>query len=224
MHICIVTDDFLPNIGGVSQHVYEIARCFVHTGHDVTIVNQVTESGSDMTEELEGIRVVRSHINWSVPKVRMIPYIWKLRGLLRRQHARQPIDVIHWHDLHGLAIKYLGKSLPTVFTNHSSMFLIGINSRLLRAYYRFSLRHADRLLAPSQELADVTEKLLGRSVTFIPNGFDPDRFHPLDATELRRSLGIGDDEKILLAHSSIGPQKRRLRAGAGDAIDTRASS
>ncbi len=207
MHICIVTEDFLPNIGGMSQHVYEIARCFVHEGHDVTIVNQVMEARPEEIEDFEGIRVIRSSFASSIPKLRLIPYSLKLRRLILQEHERLPIDVIHWHDLRaGFAIKSLSLKCPTIFTNHSSAFLMGLSSGFFKIYYRLSLRHADRLIAPSQELADKTEKILSKSVTFIPNGFDPERFHPMETKSLRADLGIAENEQVLLVPRRLAPK------------------
>ena len=207
MHICIVTEDFLPNIGGMSQHVYEIAKCFVRSGLSVTIVNQVMEARPEEVEDFEGMRVVRSSYVSSSSKTSIIPYTMKLRRLILREHERMPIDVIHWHDLRaGLAVKYLPVKCRTVFTNHSSAFLMRQSSRLYRSYYRFSLRHADGLIAPSQELADATEALLSRHTTYIPNGYDPERFHPLPAGNLRGQLGIPDTDRVLLVPRRLAPK------------------
>ncbi|MDA8744864.1 glycosyltransferase family 4 protein [Rubripirellula amarantea] len=207
MHICIVTEDFLPNIGGMSQHVYEIARCFVRSGINVTVINQVVEDRAEGIEDYEGIRVVRSSFESLSPKTRIIPYCMKLRRLILQEHDRLSIDVIHWHDLRaGLAIKYLPFDCPKVFTNHSSTFLMRKSSRAYRSYYRFSLNHADHFLAPSQELAEETDKLLACTTTYIPNGYDPSRFYPQHADGLRAELGIAETDQVLLVPRRLAPK------------------
>ncbi len=207
MHICIVTEDFLPNIGGMSQHVYEIGRCFVQMDHKVTIVNQVREPRPETVEDFAGMRVIRSSYVSINSRARLIPYSVKLRRLILREHERSPIDVIHWHDLQaGTAIKYLPLNCRKVFTNHSSAFLMRRSNPLYRCYYRFSLMHADHFIAPSQELADENEKMLSRPTTFIPNGYDPDRFYPLAENHLRNELGIPETDRVLLVPRRLAPK------------------
>lgn len=207
LHLCLVTEDYLPNIGGMSQHVYELARCFKALGHDVTIINQVLADGVERDETDQGLRILRRFYRGRLPKLRIIPYSLKLRQTILQEHRRNPIDVLHWHDLRaGFATTHLPQSIKTVFTNHSSSFLMGMNSRLSRAYYRLSLNHANVLLAPSQELADVTDKLLQRKTVYIPNGFDPERFYPTDSGDLRRSLKIEHDDFVLLVPRRLAPK------------------
>lgn len=207
MHVCMVTEDFLPNIGGMSQHVYEIGRCLARAQHRVTVVNQVMTPRSEAVEDFEGMTVIRTSFSWSLPKARMVPYTLKLRKTILDVHARSPIDVIHWHDLRaGLAAKFLGIPCTKVFTNHSSSFLMGMKSRLFRSYYRYSFGHAHRVIAPSQELADVTEQLLDKPAVYVPNGFDPSRFYPADASDLRSELGILPHEQVLLVPRRLAPK------------------
>ncbi len=207
MHICFVTEDFLPNIGGMSQHVYEIAKCFVESGLSVTVVNQILGARTEGIDDHDGIRVIRSSYVSSSSKTSLIPYSLKLRRLIMQEHARLPIDIIHWHDLRsGFAVKYLPVKCATVFTNHSSAFLMRKSNFFYRTYYGLSLKHADRFLAPSQELADETDKLLSCRTIYIPNGYDPQRFHPLPDSTLRSELGIPDTDKVLLVPRRLAPK------------------
>jgi glycosyltransferase involved in cell wall biosynthesis len=207
MNICIVTEDFLPNIGGMSQHVYEIARCLVALGHNVTIINLVIGDREEKVEFVDGMRVVRASFNSQLRKLRIIPYSKKLRTLILNENRRLPIDVIHWHDLRaGLAIKFATLSAKKIFTNHSSSFLLGLSSKLFCAYYRYTLAHADVILAPSKELKDRTEEIVGKPTVYIPNGFDPARFYPQNASALRRTLGLDADAKVLLVPRRLAPK------------------
>ena len=36
--ICLVSDFFYPNMGGVESHLYQVAQCLLERGHDVVIV------------------------------------------------------------------------------------------------------------------------------------------------------------------------------------------
>lgn len=36
--ICLVSDFFYPNMGGVESHLYQLAQCLLENGHQVVIV------------------------------------------------------------------------------------------------------------------------------------------------------------------------------------------
>ena len=36
--ICLVSDFFYPNMGGVESHLYQVAQCLLERGHNVIIV------------------------------------------------------------------------------------------------------------------------------------------------------------------------------------------
>jgi hypothetical protein len=43
MKICMLSIDFLPNIGGIAAHVYELAKGFVNNGDEVHVITVSTQ-------------------------------------------------------------------------------------------------------------------------------------------------------------------------------------
>ena len=49
--ICLVSDFFYPNMGGVESHLYQLAQCLLEKGHQVIII---THSYANRT----GVRMI----------------------------------------------------------------------------------------------------------------------------------------------------------------------
>jgi D-inositol-3-phosphate glycosyltransferase len=63
------------------------------------------------------------------------------------------------------------------------------------------VRSANRLIAPTNQEVEDLAFLYGADrscVSVVPPGVDSTVFAPVDCTDLRRSLGIGNDEKVIL--------------------------
>ena len=37
-NICMISDFFYPNVGGVESHIFQLSLCLIELGHSVTIV------------------------------------------------------------------------------------------------------------------------------------------------------------------------------------------
>jgi len=38
MNICLVSDFFVPNLGGVEMHMYNVGQCLIELGHKVVVL------------------------------------------------------------------------------------------------------------------------------------------------------------------------------------------
>lgn len=198
MKIALVSTDYLPNIGGVAQHVFEIAKALQQEGDEVEVITVDLTSRWDhlrkapYQEELENFSV------WRIPFVvnRAVKFIagqlssrissnFFQRELLKRLKHLQP-DVVHWHALNTTNNPLnRWRSSAMVWTNHTSHFIDRI--RLKSAIrYEEQAKQADEIIAPSEELCDLTAALgISRNrIHFIPNGVDCTRFRPDTETAL----------------------------------------
>jgi glycosyltransferase involved in cell wall biosynthesis len=213
MKVALVTTDFLPNIGGVTQHIVEIAKALLADGDFVEVIApRYTSRWSDLwkapyAETPLGIPV------WRIPLVvnTSIKFITGQissrisdqrlgRELLKRLAQLQP-DVVHWHALSSRHHP-LGRwsESAKVWTNHTSHFIVGIGSDR-RRHYRKEAEQADEIIAPSEELCELTANLgVSREhVHFIPNGVDCHRFSPtMDTSYWRKRLGLASREHLVL--------------------------
>lgn len=59
MRIVLITDLFLPNVGGVESVVYNLAKGFTDKGHNVTVIAAKTPYGLQSYKLISGIDVYR---------------------------------------------------------------------------------------------------------------------------------------------------------------------
>ena len=209
----MVSTDFLPSIGGVTQHIVEVAKAILARGDSLEVVAPAYASAwkdiwkPPYLETQQGIPV------WRIPYVinRTVKFVTgqissRISGrrfnkaLLRRLHETKP-EVVHWHALESRWHPMRDWSgSARVWTNHTSHFIVGLTSRR-RAFYQTEAEQADEIIAPSEELCDLTASLAipRERIHFIPNGVDCRRFSPAaDAEVWRNQLHLKDGERAVL--------------------------
>lgn len=213
MKIALVTTDFLPNIGGITQHVVEVAKALLADGDDVEVLAPLYSSRwKDLKKpchrELSAgipvwriplvlntsIRFVTGQISSRISDQRL------RRELLKRLKELQP-DMVHWHAIqsrgHPLAA---WTSSAKVWTNHTSHFITGVGSSR-RRHYQQEAGQADEIICPSEELCELTASLgIPRErIHFIPNGVDSNRFRPdVDTSYWRQRLQLSNGKRLIL--------------------------
>lgn len=203
MKIVMFTTDYLPSVGGVAAHVYELARATREAGHEVAVVTNVQDAdGAGSVDPLPRVLRVSDRIRllpitrgrrlqFAVNMVR--PMLGELRGF----------DVLHFHTVDPLActLSLIWTQQPQIATNHTSMFVSDAGDpRRVVPWERF-FRRMDGIIAPSEELADLTAAVTGKAerVRYIPNGVDASRFHPdVSGRPCRERYGIRPDEPLIL--------------------------
>jgi glycosyltransferase involved in cell wall biosynthesis len=208
--ICMISVDFLPNIGGIATHVYEMSKALIGQGHKVHVLNIRYGFGADRIEEIDRIIVHRLVVKRKFKKVRFLFWLWRGKKYLQSLLASERIDILHWHGLFNdsYLTKFVYSNCVKVFTNHSSTYLKMVNAPLKRTYLKWLLSHADLIIAPSEELA-----LKSRVVTFpkkieyIPNGVDPEKFNPnIKRRDIRTLYSIPKNSLILLCPRRLDPK------------------
>ncbi|MCM3522457.1 glycosyltransferase [Curtobacterium sp. P97] len=131
MRIALVTDYYLPTLGGVQTAVRSLAEALTAAGHDVTVFCPDDPAGpahSAGTAQAPGTATVPAVVGLPVSRVFRpdgYPFAWsprRLRALLRREFAARRVDVVHTHSemfaaLGGIrAAQDLG--IPVVHTMH----------------------------------------------------------------------------------------------------------
>ncbi len=211
MKICMLSIDFLPNIGGIAAHVYELSKALVKEGNDVFVLTGKKNFNDKRYEEIDGIKVYRTYF----PRVRLLwilvyalPVWLKLRWLIKNKD----IDIIHHHNIFADALiaKFTSK-VSKVQTEHSSSFLEARETGKHKRLHRWLLSNTDYVIGPSQELVDAIVGIgVNRAnVSFIPNGVDTEKFNPrLRGDEIKEKQGIKSDEKVILC-----PRRLALKNG-----------
>ena len=211
MKIAMLTSDYLPNIGGIASHIYELSKALIDNGHQVEIWLWDRKGNLSPDDSLGDIHVRLIPNDTSKQKHGEA----KRLGLVIAGFSRefQP-DVIHVHTLDQLmpAMAFVKKKHPSVkvvWTNHTSRFLRNIGSFMWRMKIRYYLRGFDGLLATCQERRDKSLRLgvPPDNCIFIPNGVDPDKYKVISQREAREIIGVDSDTFLLLYTGRFAPVK-----------------
>ena len=190
MRIALVTEFYYPHLGGVTEHVHNLAKVYNAAGHHAIVVTSqmTTPRGAPDAHEYEQDedfvrRIGTSRIIYSSGSFARITTGWGLRRQLRDLFRREQIDVVHIHG--GLAPTFgivtpfaaWDLDLPVVVTFHSWF----PKSHLLRLFQRpaqWSMdRHAANI-AVSQPVVEAHARYVNAEWEIIPNGVDTEFFRP----------------------------------------------
>jgi teichuronic acid biosynthesis glycosyltransferase TuaC len=135
---------------------------------------------------------------------------------LRREFDFDLIDA-HFGYPDGYAAVLLGRLLrrPVVVTLRGTEPLVAAAGPGRRRALAWALRHADRLIAVSQPLAEDARALMAEygppegcpPVTVIANGVDAARFAPRPQAEARAALGLPAAGRLLVSVGHLSPRK-----------------
>ncbi len=195
MHILHLGKYYAPYRGGMETILQAMAEGLLDAGCDVTLVT----SGESAQDEVATIRGPRRHHEGRLVRAARLAQINSqplnpgLAGLLRRELALRPPDLLHLHLPNPLAAGVClalrrDPSLPRVplaVWYHADITRQRLGARLVGPVIRACLREADGISVSSASLRDGSP-LLGPwrdKVAVIPFGLEPE---PWDAVVPRR--------------------------------------
>ncbi len=136
------------------------------------------------------------------------PLLWAAtRGLVRRLHAAQPIDVIDAHFFYpdGVAAVMIGRELgiPVCISARGSDLTLMPAHALPRRWIRWAAERADGLVTVAAALREPLVELGidAARIRVLRNGVDLERFTPGDRAARRRALGV--DGPVLLSVGNL---------------------
>jgi 1,2-diacylglycerol 3-alpha-glucosyltransferase len=219
MKICMMTNTYLPHVGGVARSVSTFAEEFWRMGHDVLVVAPNFD-GKPLPPEQEAI-VVRvpslKNFNGSEFSVRL-PFVSALSARLDAFDA----DVMHAHHpflLGDTALRVaMNKIIPIVFTHHTRYedytHYVPFESDAMREIATQLPTHfanlCDGVVAPSESLARLIRRRgVTTPMTVIPTGIDVEAFAAADGAAFRRKAGI-PPEACVVGHVGRLAQEKNL--------------
>ncbi len=169
--IALISDWFLPRIGGIELHVRDLALNLKANGQEVHVIT--TTPGID---SLEGIPVHR--LKTSLLPFFKIAYTSQLTRSLREILVQNQYDIIHSHcsvitPLAYIAI-YLANELriPSLITNHSLLEKSVYFLKLLNTFYGWK-KWPVKLSSISTIAAEGFIRASGeKKITLLPNGIE----------------------------------------------------
>jgi len=183
----LVTNDFLPDVGGIQQFVSQIAARLPNVG-------VFAPANADADDAALPYPV------WRGPG----RYLWPttaVRRALRDAAAAHGATVAVFMAPAPLTPLGPDLGLPWAACAHGAELVLPARVPGMRQVYARTLRRADRLYAVSSYTAVALRALLGPnapSVALLRNGVDLDRFHPqVDAGAIRTRHGLGSDPVVV---------------------------
>lgn len=207
MKIVMISEDYLPNPGGIATHVFEISNALSELGHKVTIIGghlrefDVEEKVNFYEKINDNFEVYNFKLNNTINS--RIEYCIRTSNLIKKLNMEENIDILHWHCLFydPLIVKSLKRILKAkyVFTNHTSGFLRRLNSPFWRKIMSILLKTADHIITPSTELMEKTRLLGDFNVSMISNGVNTKKFKRLSYNdEVRKKLGFSNEDRVAI--------------------------
>lgn len=219
MRIALAVDCFSPIKNGVVTSVRQLKEGLEEKGHTVVVLT---------------VRVPGAPAERGVVRIRSVPvglgteqrYALMTRWKAYRVMKRWNVEIVHTHTEFAVgssarkAARLLG--IPTVHTNHTMWedyrhYIMGgvfLPARLVKLLMRRYLTHVAAVIAPSVKIRNYVRRLTWKKpIEIIPNGVDRGEFapHPVSSSErreIRRSLGIGVDDTVLIFVGRLGREKR----------------
>jgi phosphatidyl-myo-inositol alpha-mannosyltransferase len=191
MRVALVTEFYYPHLGGVTEHVHNLARTLIESGHRAIIItsHMAEPSPSHAPAEIDADpgyvhRVGTSRVIYSYGSFARVTTGPGLRRRIREILRRERIDLVHVHGglnpVLGLVAPEAAGDLdiPVVATFHSWFH----RSALCRIFRRPLQNRLDRhagVIAVSQPVIEAHARYFEADWRIIPNGVDTSFFRPL---------------------------------------------
>ncbi len=208
LHVLLVLGS---STGGVGTHVRSLAArlpaaCAADGGARVVV------AGPDGTDErfgfsLAGAGFVPVRIAAAPRPPADAAAVLRLRALARGA------DVVHAHGLRAAALTGLALGrrragrVPLVATWHNAVLATGVRGRLLARLAALAARRADVTLGASSDLVEQARELGSPDARLAPVAAPPVPATTRSRAQVRRTLGLADDQPLVLAVGRLAPQK-----------------
>ncbi|GFU28979.1 n-acetylglucosaminyl-phosphatidylinositol biosynthetic protein [Trichonephila clavipes] len=121
--ICMVSDFFYPNTGGVESHIYQLSQCLMKKGHKIVIITHAYGGRKGIRYLTNGLKVYYLPV-WVVYNQCTLPTLFTTFPLMRDILLRERISIVHGHSAfsalaHEAIIHAKTMGLKAVFTDHS---------------------------------------------------------------------------------------------------------
>ncbi|HMM76288.1 MAG TPA: glycosyltransferase [Gammaproteobacteria bacterium] len=214
MRIVMMTNTYLPHIGGVARSVTAFSAAYRRLGHEVLVVAPEFEDRDPQEENVVRVPAIQN-FNGSD-----FSLILPVSGTLDDAIVRFEPQIIHSHHpfLVGSAALRLAcqLALPLVFTHHTmyeeyTHYVPGDSPLLKRFVATLSSHYANacqRVFAPSASIATlIQERGVTTPIEVIPTGIGREFFDAGDGPGLRAALGIPPEAFVVGHVGRLAPEK-----------------
>ena len=214
MNVLMLTNTYLPHVGGVARSVQSFTEAFRRMGHRVLVVAPTFENMP--ADEVDVLRVPAiqnfNESNFSVS----LPVPVALSSLFENLHP----DVIHSHHpflLGATALRAAAlKQAPLVFTHHTmyeqyTHYLPAESTTIKEIAAQLATQYAnlcDHVIAPSESVAALLQaRGVTAPITPVPTGIDPKRFASGDGKAARVRHNVPAKAFVVGHVGRLAPEK-----------------
>jgi len=214
MKIVMMTNTYLPLVGGVAASVEAFSAAFRQAGHEVLIVAPTFDNLPPREHGVVRVPAIQ-HFNGSDFSVRL-----PIFGLLGSALQGFDPDIVHAHHpflLGDTALRVASRfNTPIVFTHHTmyeqyTHYVPGDSPAMKRFAVRLATEYAnlcDHVIAPSESIARILQQRgVTTPVTAIPTGIDIDRFSGGDGERARKRYRLEAGRFVVGHVGRLAPEK-----------------
>ncbi len=186
MKVALVSEYYYPLLGGITEHVHNLAVFLGRRGHDVTVVthNLKPRKHHHYPSELVDFPIVRFGKGMPIYSNGSIAHITVGKGLsgsMRRFFQQERFDVIHAHSpltptLPVLALR--ASNAPVTVGTFHTYFDRSRSYSLVQKKAAAHMNMMDGKIVVSQACVDALSRYFETDYRVIPNGVDPGYFSP----------------------------------------------
>ncbi|CAK9299269.1 unnamed protein product [Gordionus sp. m RMFG-2023] len=189
-NICMVSDFFYPNSGGVENHIYQLSTFLIQQGYKVIAVTHGYE-------DRKGIRYLQNGLKiYYLPLIPfynscILPTLYSTTSLIRHILIREDISILHGHSaFSALALESIVHAnllnIKTVFTEHSLFGFADASSIITNQLLKITLCTCNHIICvshTSKENTILRAYIKPEMISVIPNAIDSTIFVPRDLHE-----------------------------------------
>ncbi|XP_052824527.1 phosphatidylinositol N-acetylglucosaminyltransferase subunit A isoform X2 [Octopus bimaculoides] len=203
-NICMVSDFFYPNMGGVESHIYQLSQCLIERGHKVVVATHRYEDRQGVRYLTNGLKVYYLPF-YPIYNQCILPSLFTTLPLLRDIFIREKITIVHGHSAfstlaHEAMFHAKTMGLRVVFTDHSLFGFADGSSILTNKVLTVSLadcNHSICVSHTSKENTVLRSSVKPEMVSVIPNAVDCTKFIPNPSKRITSKRGEGPKRIVL---------------------------
>lgn len=210
MKIALVSEYYYPLLGGITEHVYNLARTLESRGHDVTVITHNIRPRSSHHYPDEPVRFRVKRFGRGIPiysngSFARITISRTLQSDLHSYFERERFDVIHAHSpltpiLPMVAVKQ--SNAPVTVGTFHTYFEKSRSYGLWKNTVDEFMDMMDGRIVVSDACVQALSRYFDSKYHVIPNGVDPEYFHPGAETDPQ----FGDDKLNILFVGRFDPR------------------
>ncbi|ELT92127.1 hypothetical protein CAPTEDRAFT_228243 [Capitella teleta] len=184
-NICMVSDFFYPNMGGVESHIFQLSQCLMERGHKVIIVTHCYGNRNGVRYLTNGLKVYYLPI-YPFYNQCVLPTVFPTLPLIRFILLREKISIVHGHSsfstlAHEAMFHARTMGIKAIFTDHSLFGFADGSSIITNKVLKYSLAGTNHVICvshTSKENTVLRAAINPHKVSVIPNAIDGTIFTP----------------------------------------------